>query len=258
MMQPDERDHLLLAVYLDGELSPVETLEMEQRILAEPALRALRDSLENLSGSVREVFSETPIPPGYADRIGEQFAKVKTLPRRPERPAWRAIAAALLVGLIIGGPIGYALPGLSTRPQTDPVQEALFASHLRGLAASQPFDIASSDRHTVKPWFNGRTSIAPDAPDLSAQGFLLVGGRVDIVDGEPVPTVVYRRRQHVISLTAVARNDNGSPGLARREGTQIERWDTGDLSYFAISDLNPKELGEFGAMFRSATAPTGQ
>jgi len=256
-MNPDERDHLLLAAYLDGELSPGETLEMERRLQIDPQLRQLRDDLTDLSGSVRQVLSETAVPPDLAESVGARFAKVSVLPQRPARKSWHSIAAALLIGLFAGGPLGFGVSHLLGSREERPVADAIFANHLRGLAAPQPFDIASSDRHTVKPWFNGRTAIAPDAPDLAAQGYPLAGGRVDIVDGTPVPTLVYRRRQHVISVTVVPRNTDNSAASIRREGSQIERWDAGDLSYFVASDLNAKELGEFGALFRSATAPAG-
>jgi anti-sigma factor RsiW len=255
-MNPDKQDHLLLAAYIDGELSPGETLDLERRLQADPELRRLHQSLMALSSSVGAIFAETPIPAGHLDRISEQFAKVEALPHRRRLHPWPAIAAALLVGFCLGGPLGYGVSSLSASRQAHPIEDMVLASHLRGLAASQPYDVASSDRHTVKPWFNGRTAIAPDAPDLSAQGFPLAGGRVDIVDGKPVPTLVYRRRQHVISVTAVPGSDDGTAGSSRREGTQMERWKAGDLTYFATSDLNAKELGEFAALFRSATAPS--
>lgn len=261
----------MLGAYLDGELSPGETLEMERRLEAEPELRRLRDELSGLSGSIRDLVAETPVPDHLSDSVRRQFAEVRALPQaqprppwkpqpavqRRERPSWQAIAAALLIGLFAGGPLGYGLSHLTERPATGPIEDAIFANHLRGLAAPEPFDIASSDRHTVKPWFNGRTAIAPDAPDLAAQGFPLVGGRVDIVAGKPVPTLVYRRRQHVISVTVVSKSEGVPPGPARHEGSRIERWTAGDLDYFAASDLNAKELGEFAALFRSATAPAG-
>lgn len=78
---------------------------------------------------------------------------------------------------------------------------------------------------------------------------------MDIVDGKTVPTLIYRRRQHVISVTIVPRTDDGSDGVMRREGSQIRHWSASDLSYFATSDLNAKELGEFATLFRSVTAP---
>lgn len=255
-MNPD-KTHLLLAAYLDGELSPGETIDMEIRLESDPALRQLRDQLQGLSRSVRPILAETPVPADLGARITEGLEKVESIPTRFEWMRWQAMAATLLIGLLVGGALGYGLSFVGPASlEQDQTLEAVYAGHLRGLAAPQPFDIASSDRHVVKPWFNGRTAIAPDAPDLGPEGFPLAGGRVDVVDGERVPTLIYRRRQHVISVTVVLRRaGSGASGAARREGSNIERWDVGDLSYFAVSDLNDAELQQFATLFASRTAP---
>lgn len=256
-MNPDDKDHLMLAAYLDAELSPGETIEMERRLGADSALRQLFERMQALSGSVRHVVAETPVPSSLGERIAAQFGAVEVPPLRRERTRWPAMAASLLIGLLGGSAIGYGLAGTWTGQGGDPALEAIYGGHLRALAAPRPFDIASSERHVVKPWFNGRTAIAPDAPDLGAEGYPLAGGRVDVVDGQRVPTLVYRRRQHVISVTAVSRRESAAPPATRREGSTIERWDAGDLSYFAVSDLNSAELREFAELFRSRTAPRG-
>ncbi len=137
----------------------------------------------------------------------------------------------------------------------DATAEAVLAGHLRGLAAPQPFDIASSNRHVVKPWFNGRTTVAPPAPDLAEQGFPLAGGRIDIVGGKPVPTLVYRHDQHVISVTVVPSAAGGFAGEEHRDGSTIERWTSGDLSYWVVTDLDPGELRAFTELFRAKSGP---
>jgi anti-sigma factor RsiW len=173
-------------------------------------------------------------------------------PHRVWRGSWKALAATLLLGLAGGATLGSGAAYLD-RPQAPVVGEAVLAGHLRGLAAPQPFDIASSDRHVVKPWFNGRTPIAPEAPDLSDRGFPLVGGRIDIVTGTPVPTLVYRRDRHVISVTVVSAAGGSPTGEERRDGSTIEHWNLGDLTYWAVSDLNLRELRDFVDLFRSRT-----
>ena len=97
---------------------------------------------------------------------------------------------------------------------------------MRALMASQPTDISSSDRHTVKPWFNSRIAQAPRVVDLTAQGFPLVGGRIDVIGRRPAPTLVYRHRQHLISITALPVSEGAqAPRVPRTiEGYGILRW----------------------------------
>jgi anti-sigma factor RsiW len=134
--------------------------------------------------------------------------------------------------------------------QRSNVEHEIVAAHLRGLIAPQPFDIASSEGHVVKPWFNGRTTIAPDTPNFAAEGFPLVGGRVDVVDRKPVPVIIYKRRQHTISVTVTASMARTASGQEAIEGTNLESWSHGGLTYWAASDLNPRELSTFADMYK--------
>ena len=140
------------------------------------------------------------------------------------------------------------------QPGTGATMEAVLSGHLRGLAAPQPFDIASSNRHVVKPWFNGRTTIAPEAPDLADKGFPLVGGRIDVIDGKSVPTLVYQHDKHVISVTIVPRTTSAVSGENRLDGSTIEHWNAGDLTYWAVSDVAGKDLRAFVDLYRAQTA----
>jgi anti-sigma factor RsiW len=136
----------------------------------------------------------------------------------------------------------------------DTISAELVDGHLRSLMAAQMTDVVSSDKHTVKPWFNGRITQSPRIVDLARQGFDLVGARVDVVDRMPVPTLVYRRRQHVISLTELA--GEGRTGLSLRRGAEhgfnVVAWRDGNRSFVAISDLNATELEAFATSFQTA------
>lgn len=265
----DDDTLLLLTAYADGELSPGEALAMERRLAAEPELRAMAERLRGLSGALRTHLADVPAPEGLRGRVLEQVGFSDPEPRRrgrrawgesereSGRHAWPALAATLVLGVALGATLGHgALPrGTAEPPAT--TREAVLAGHLRGLAAPQPFDVASSDRHVVKPWFNGRTTIAPDAPDLTEQGFPLVGGRVDIVDGKPVPTLVYRHDRHVISVTVVPAAGDAPAGETRRDGSTLVPWRAGDLTYWAISDLNTRDLRRFVELYRARTGRPG-
>ena len=116
----------------------------------------------------------------------------------------------------------------------------------------------SSDRHTVKPWFNGRIAESPRVVDLASQGFPLVGGRLDVVERKPVPTLVYRRNKHVISLTALpAPSRANSPAVRRTtDGYNMLRWTEDGVAYVAISDVGAADLESFATLFR--TTPPDQ
>lgn len=271
----DDETLLLLSAYADGELSPGEVLAMERRLAADPDARALAERLRDLSATLRGPLAGPPAPESLRARVIEQIGFTDLPPSRGRLggplgtrlgswvgtwveawlESWRrsrqALAATLLVGLVGGAALGSGIVYLDRPDGAPDTGAAVLAGHLRGLAAPQPFDVASSDRHVVKPWFNGRTTLAPEAPDLSDKGFPLVGGRVDIVGGTPVPTLVYRRDRHVISVTVVPAADG--PGEERRDGSTIERWRLGDLTYWAVSDLNRRDLRAFADLFQSRT-----
>ena len=129
------------------------------------------------------------------------------------------------------------------------------SAHLRSLQAEHLTDVLSSDQHTVKPWFNGRIDLAPPVIDLTAQGFTLIGGRLDFIDGKPVAALVYRRRVHVINLF-VAQGIGPAlpaPKVETVQGFNIRRWTDQGLNLMAVSDLNPDELEEFGLKFDEAS-----
>jgi anti-sigma factor RsiW len=131
------------------------------------------------------------------------------------------------------------------------------SAHLRSLQADHLTDVLSSDQHTVKPWFNGRIDLAPPVIDLAAQGFTLIGGRLDFIDGKPVAAIVYRRRVHVINLFVAQGFGTplGAPRLESVQGFNILRWTDQGLNFLAISDLNREELEEFGTKFERAARP---
>jgi anti-sigma factor RsiW len=118
--------------------------------------------------------------------------------------------------------------------------------------APQPADVASSDRQTVKPWFSGRIPLAPRVVDLAQDGFPLIGGRVDVVNRTPVPSLVYGRRQHLISLTAVPNVSIGSRTSQTVQGYNMIAWTAEGMTYWAVSDLNLEELQMFARLFRAA------
>jgi anti-sigma factor RsiW len=144
------------------------------------------------------------------------------------------------------------------------VAQHLVSDFARAEIAGQPFDVASSDRHTVKPWLANRTTVSGTIVDLAPEGFPLIGGRVTIVDRVPTPTLVYRHNEHVVAVTelpiAAKGARGGTGGVETIDGYHVARWTDANLAYVAVSDMDEKALDEFVHVFRGgggpATGPT--
>ena len=116
--------------------------------------------------------------------------------------------------------------------------------------APQPIDVASSDHHTVKPWFNGKLAFAPTVVDLGAKSFPLVGGRIDVVNVAPVASLVYNHGKHLISLTEMS-NTGGEPEPLEKhleQGYLALSWSDAGVTYWAVSDAASNELENFAAL----------
>src|ERR1700678_846135 len=172
-----------------------------------------------------------------------------------ERPSWRALAASIALTAVVASSSTWVLVG--SQPENT-IADSLVSDHIRALMAPQPTDVVSSDRHTVKPWFNGRIPESPRVVDLAKDDFPLVGGRLDVVAQTPVPTLVYRHEKHFISLTempAQSRLDSARTPRAI-SGYNVVHWTENGLSYWAVSDLAPEKLDDFARLFRTPTPET--
>jgi anti-sigma factor RsiW len=237
---------LLVHAYVDGELDPAHAIELERRLATDPALAAERDRVEALRRLIRERLPREAPPPALVRRIEAAVG----LHRAPARPSWRALAASVVLAMMVASSGTW----LVLRPgPADGMADMVVAGHMRALMAREPTDVASSDRHTVKPWFNGKLPESPRVVDLSSQGFQLAGGRIDVIDLTPVPTLVYKRHLHVISLTALPTKLGIAPPRAI-DGYNIVDWTDGNLTYWAVSDLAAPELEEFARAFRAGEA----
>jgi anti-sigma factor RsiW len=244
-----DNDRLLLNAYIDGELDPAHALEFERRLAENSALAKERTRIEALRNAMRQRLPRETASPALRRRVAALA--------RPQPFAinWHngrvSMAASVAMAFVAGSLATFVAIGPGG---SEPTAELLVANHVRGLMATQAVDVASSDRHTVKPWFNGKLPQSPRVVDLAAQGFPLVGGRIDVIGLTPVATLVYRAHLHVISLTALAQSRRASLPHHPIDGYNLVEWTDGQLAYWAVSDLAAPELENFAKAFRAGNA----
>lgn len=247
----------LLHAFVDGELDLVRHVEIEHHLVECSACAEEHEGLRSLGAALQTDGLYFRASPSLPDRIRASLrrgAGSETV--RPGRSLrWRRIGVgvgvAACVALLLGGLSLLAWnpfrPGASVdnRLALDVV-----ASHIRSLQAEHLTDVASSNRHTVKPWFKGRTDFSPAVFDLSGAGYPLAGGRLDYIDNRSVAALVYRRRLHVINLfvwPTTQAPERGRIALTRN-GFNVVQWVAGGMTWWAVSDLNPDELRDFAEM----------
>jgi anti-sigma factor RsiW len=266
---------LLLHGLVDGELDAANALAIETH------LKGCAGCSEELAriALVRTTMATPGLthaaPPSMRDRIARQIdassspekpepeaAQRRRDPRRAQPVRGGAVVAHVLNRRWASGAatgLAASLALLLAWPQftrTD-TEDQLVASHVRSLMVGHLTDIATSNRHVVKPWFNGKVDFAPPVPELADEGFPLVGGRLDYIDDHGVAAVVYRRRLHTINLFVRPAGTLALPiGIStRHEGYSLVRWTKGGLEYWAVSDIDPDELQLFRRAFTSRVTP---
>lgn len=248
---------------LDGELDAFRSHEFERAMQTDPGLAAEYRRLALLREAITRHAPREAAPRSLASRIAtlaESAATPQPYPLR--RPGWSAARMfALAASMAAAGfVVGAGVTGLRMQGAGPSASSGLVSDFARAEIAGQPFDVASSDRHTVKPWLSGRTTVSAAIVDLAQEGFPLMGGRVSIVDRIPAPTLVYRHGEHLVAVTELP------PGLARAQGGPIEtidgyhvaRWSDANLSYIAVSDMDEKTLSDFVVALKTAQKPTGE
>jgi anti-sigma factor RsiW len=173
-------------------------------------------------------------------------------PRRRVAWGWFASGAAFACAATLA----VSLSLFQLDPRGGGVEQELVSAHVRSLMANHLTDVASSDQHTVKPWFNGKLDVAPPVVDLSAEGYPLVGGRLDYVERRPVVALVYRHNQHPINLFVWPMVAGGAPEVLTRQGYNLVRWSQGGLTFWAVSDLNTGDLSEFQRLIARSAQPS--
>jgi anti-sigma factor RsiW len=250
-MTCDEAEILIHAL-IDGELDAGHAREVEAHVAQCPRCTASLAAYRQMSAAIASADLRYSAPQSLRLRLEASLPKPAAAAASSRRAVLRgfalgsgvsAIAATMLFAVVL------------RRDDQDRVDYEIVSAHLRSLQAGHLIDVQSTDQHTVKPWFNGKLDVAPPVIDLTAQGFTLIGGRLDYVDARPIGAVIYKRRAHVINLF-VAQTSNMAHRAPRTEtiqGYNIRSWSERGLNFWAVSDIGADELEEFTDKFEAAT-----
>lgn len=255
---------ILLHALIDREVDAGHAWDIEAHVADCPVcaeklkvFRAMHDALaaadlkETAPASLRgRIAAALPsAAPALADR-----------PRRVPAPSRRSFFGGFAVGAAASGAVAASLVlGVFGNGRDRTVADEVVSAHIRSLQPGHLMDVETSDQHTVKPWFDGKVDVAPPVIDLTAQGFTLLGGRLDYIDGEPVAAIVYRRRKHIINLFVAQRLGSPHAFASSRtiQGYNIRQWSHGGLDFWAVSDLDQEELGEFADKIAASLPRSG-
>jgi anti-sigma factor (TIGR02949 family) len=248
---------LLIHGHLDGELDLASDLQIERHLEECPhcareyaALRAMRTRLKD------EGF-RFAAPAELKERIRRSIPA--SAPRRANayparRAAWVRRAGRFAVPMAIGAMLALVIaPRTIGRNADQRVADEVVASHVRSLMATHLMDVASTDQHTVKPWFNGKLDFSPPVTDFAKEGFPLVGGRLDYIEDRPVAALVYQHAKHVINvfMWPSSGHETSPQRIETEHGYHVDQMFVAGMNCWVVSDLNPQELDRFAGLLRA-------
>jgi len=249
MSEPGCERVLLAQADFDGELDAAQAAEMEAHRANCPVCQAAYAELAQTRTLLREgrLYHRAP------DRLRRALAAQAVPAPAPRRRAiawWRWP----VVNLGLGAAVAAALAFLVLAPGQTGLIDQLVDDHLRSLQQGHLEDVVSTDRHTVKPWFDGKLDFAPPVKDLADQGFPLTGGRLDYLGGKPVAALVYVHGKHPINLFVWPQAAPAAKTVtAERKGYNLIHWDEDGMTLWVVSDLEKPELEDFVRRWRAAS-----
>ena len=235
-----ELSKLHVHAYIDGELDAAGTANFEQHLKTCPDCSSAVSSAGSLRTSFQQAELYERAPLGLRNKILSSLpSPAPARKREASAIRWLALAAGLLLAALLGREIFVTTARLTGKP----LAIAAVDAHLRSLQPGHLTDVESSDQHTVKPWFDGRVDFAPSVQDIAAEGFPLLGGRLDVLGGRTVAALVYGRRKHVVSVfVAKLQGSEALSGEGVMQGYHWLAWQQNGLQYCAVSDVAPADL----------------
>jgi anti-sigma factor RsiW len=233
-----------LHLYFDGELDTVESLAFERHLETCAQCRADLAEFRQIRVDIQAALTRAGASQGLRERLGTALDEER--PVNPRRWDWRRYAIAAGIVAMVSSSTTYFLE--------QPSDEALWTqgvvlSHERAMLSGHEIDVVSSNRHTVKPWFSGKTSLAPLVADLADAGFPLIGGRLDVPVDRAMPAIIYQAGPHVISLYMQVASGEAAPTLKKIDGFSVLSWKQFGFAFTAVSDADGVEVGKFQKAF---------
>jgi len=227
--------------YLDNELETEMAARVSMHIAKCADCKKRFAELQALRDGIRQHASYYSAPELLQQRIMSKLKQQKPAPQQWLVPAFSAAALAASVMLYLAVP-----------SSQDLLMDEVVSSHVRSLMEQHLTDVASSDKHTVKPWFTGKIDFAPPVYDFAEQGYPLIGGRLDYIRHQNVAALSYHRNKHIINLFVIPNNAaDSSIHSSSRRGFNIVSWQKNNMTFEAVSDLNKQELEAFAQMLIS-------
>jgi len=242
----------LLHAYLDGELDAVRAAEFERHIETCRECTATLGAAESMRSTLQRAQLYETAPANLRRKIRTEL-KTSSSASGAAAPiaAWRWLAAAAAI-LLVTGVAWFVVPRFRTPAMASTVTSTeVIDAHIRSLQAGHLTDVASTDQHTVKPWFDGRLDFIPPVKDFMDEGFPLIGGRLDVLGERNVAALVYGRRKHFINVFVWPTKEPDTPihPPGSRQGYQWVHWRHQGMEFCAISDVSAQDLHELAQLF---------
>ncbi len=253
-MNCDETRNLMHG-HLDKEIDLVRAVEIDKHLEGCAACNAVYSRETAMRSAIRERASYYEAPQWLEARIRAALPKQskKAIVFGQPSLGWLGFATSMAFAVVITW--GVALH-FNAASEDEILTEEIISGHVRSLMANHMADVASSDQHTVKPWFNGKLDFSPEVLDLATQDFPLVGGRLDYINNRPVAALVYRHRKHFINLF-IWPDESREKSLVRtktKQGYNLIHWKNSGMAFWAVSDLQENELMQFANLLQTSAA----
>jgi len=249
-------EELRVQAYFDGELPSADSSEVEAHLQGCAECQGLLTELERARSALRRNLSDERASPQLRARVMRALDAEEAAPARPRPRMWqlRQFWVGALSGasaLAVAGVSAFlVMSGLSSNALLDTVA----AAHVGSLSSAHLIEVTSSDRHTVKPWFAGRTDVSPPVADFAGQGYRLLGGRAETLGRERAAVLVYQHGAHLINVFSWKAGDGALPAQAVRSGYHMVLWKSGDIESCAVSDAGWSEINDLVALLQGLSA----